>query len=128
MAKSCVTMTDLMIKTELSDFICEEFSKSSGKTSKANFEQKSVIKSPMQLRIFLQRSEYNFETNEYWKNKTKFACPDLYSMSFLGKHAEVIYILVYIKIHIGNDMYKSHYACDVLDYSTETWWNCDGDN
>ena len=48
-------------------------------------------------------------------------------MSFLGKHAEVIYILVYIKIHIGNDMYKSHYACDVLDYSTETWWNCDGD-
>ena len=37
----------------------------------------------------------------------------------------VIYILVYIKLHIGNDMYQGHYVCDVLDYNTRTWWNCD---
>ena len=41
--KSCVTMTDFMVKiyekTELSDVICEEFSKSSGLISKANFEK-----------------------------------------------------------------------------------------
>ena len=43
LGKSYVTMTDLMVKfyknTELSGFICEEFSKSSGLTSKANFEK-----------------------------------------------------------------------------------------
>ena len=35
-------------------------------------------------------------------------------MSFQGKHAEVIYILVSIKLHIGNDMDEGHYVCDVL--------------
>ena len=45
-------------------------------------------------------------------------------MSFTGKHAEVIYIIVSIKIHIGNDMDKGHYVCDVLDYSTWIWRNC----
>ena len=30
------------------------------------------LKAPMNLRIFLQRSEYNFEWDEYCKNKTKF--------------------------------------------------------
>ena len=68
LVKSCVAMTDLMFKfyerTELSDVICEEFSKSSGKTSKSYSEKKlSILKTPMQLRIFLQRSEYNFEKN-----------------------------------------------------------------
>ena len=44
--KSCVTMTDLMDKfyekTELSDVICEECTKSSGTTSKTNYE-KTII-------------------------------------------------------------------------------------
>ena len=45
-------------------------------------------------------------------------------MSF-PKNPEVIYILVSIKLHIGNDMDQGHYVCDVLDYYTGTWWNCD---
>ena len=48
-------------------------------------------------------------------------------MSFPDKHAEVIYILVYTKLHIGNDIDKGHYACDLLDYHKGTWWNCDDD-
>ena len=61
LGKSCVTMIDLMVtfyeKTELSDVICEECSKSICKTSKANFGTKqSVLKSPMQLIIFLRIS------------------------------------------------------------------------
>ena len=59
--KSCVTMTDFMVKiyeiTELSDVIYEECSKYSVLSSKANFEKKqSVLKQPMQLIIFLQHS------------------------------------------------------------------------
>ena len=74
--KSCVTLTDLMVKfygeTELSDAIYEEWSKSSGKISKPNFKTKqSVLKQPMHLRIFLQISEYNYKRDEYYKNKTK---------------------------------------------------------
>ena len=30
-----------------------------------------------------------------------------------------------ICIHIGNDLDEGHYICDVLDYSTGTWWKCD---
>ena len=37
----------------------------------------------------------------------------------------MLYILVYIKLHIGNGMDKGHYVCDVLDYNTGTWCNCD---
>ena len=44
LGKICVTMTDLMVKfygkTELSDAICEEYSKSSCKTIKANSKTK----------------------------------------------------------------------------------------
>ena len=46
-------------------------------------------------------------------------------MSFLDKHPEVLYIIVSIKLHIVNDMYKGHHVCDVLDYNTWTWCNCD---
>ena len=45
-------------------------------------------------------------------------------MSF-PDNPDVIYIIVSIKPHIGNDMDKVHYVCDVLDYNTRTWWNCD---
>ena len=79
----------------------------------------------MQLIIFPQRSDYNYERDELEKNKTKVALTAQYSMFFTGKHAEVIYIPVSINIHIGNDMYRGHYVCDVLDYNTGTWWNCD---
>ena len=48
-------------------------------------------------------------------------------MSFPGKHAEVLYILICIKLRIGNDIDKVYYVCDVLDYNTGTWWNCDDD-
>ena len=67
----------------------------------------------MQLRIFLQISDSNFEKNECYKNKTKISLPAKYSVSFTDKHAEVIYILVYIKLHIGDDMNQGHYVCDV---------------
>ena len=45
-------------------------------------------------------------------------------MSFPDNH-EVLYIIVSIKLHTGNDMDNSHYVCDVLEYNTGTWWNCD---
>ena len=48
-------------------------------------------------------------------------------MSFPGLYSEMIYIIVYIKLHIGKDMYKYHYVCDVLYYNTGTWWKCDDD-
>ena len=49
-------------------------------------------------------------------------------MFFSGKHAEVIIIIIiFIKLHIGNDMDKVHYVCDVLEYTTRTRWNCDDD-
>ena len=86
--------------------------------------EKSVLKSPMQLRISLQRSNFDYEKNEFCKNKTKTALPVQYSMSFID-NPEVIFILVYVKLHIGNDMDKGHYVCDVSDYNTGTWWNFD---
>ena len=78
----------------------------------------------MQLIISLQRSHYNVENNIFCKNKTKIALPDQYSIPFPNSPKE-IYILVSIKFHIGNDMDQVHYVCDVLDYNTGTWWNCD---
>ena len=45
-------------------------------------------------------------------------------MSF-PENPEVIYITVYINLHIGNDKYNGHYVCDVLDYNTGTWRNSD---
>ena len=86
--------------------------------------EKSVLKSPMQLRISLQRSNFDYEKNEFCKNKTKTALPVQYSMSFID-NPEVIFILVYVKLHIGNDMDKGHYVYDVFDYNKVTWWNCD---
>ena len=44
-------------------------------------------------------------------------------MSFPGIYAEVLYILVFVKIYIGSDIDKGHYVCDVLYYNTGTWWN-----
>ena len=41
-----------------------------------------------------------------------------YSISFLDKHPEVLYILVYIKLYICNDIDEGLYVCDVLDYNT----------
>ena len=68
--KDCVTMNESMDKlceeTELSNFICEECSRFIGKIIRDNFEKhKSVLNPPMNLIIFLQVSEYNFETDEY---------------------------------------------------------------
>ena len=44
---------------------------------------------------------------------------------YFPNNPEVIYIIVSIKLHIGNDMDNGQYLCDVLDYNTGTWWNCD---
>ena len=96
------------------------------KINKANFDKpQSVLKPPMNLRIFLQRSEYSVEKDEYCRNKTKISLPSQYSMSFSGKHYKVVYILVSIKLHVGQYMDSVHYICDLLDYNTGTWWNCD---
>ena len=43
-------------------------------------------------------------------------------MSFTNE-PKVIYILVSIKLHIGNYMDQGHYVCDVLDYRTGIWCN-----
>ena len=46
-------------------------------------------------------------------------------MSFPVIDVEVLYIIVYIKRHIGIDMDTGHYVYDVLDDNTGTWRNCD---
>ena len=81
----------------------------------------------MQLRIFLQRSEYNGVRYEYCKNKTKNALPSQYYMYFSGSYDGVVYIMVSIKFHVGKYMDSGHYVCDVLDYNTGTWCKCDYD-
>ena len=48
-------------------------------------------------------------------------------MFFPGKHAGLLYIIVSIKLHIGNYMYKCHYVCDALDYNTVSRWSFDDD-
>ena len=45
-------------------------------------------------------------------------------MSF-PNNPEVLYILVSITLHIGNDMDNGHYVCGVLYYNTGPWWNFD---
>ena len=72
----------------------------------------------MKIRTFIQRSWYNFERDEYCQNK--IALPAQYSISFPDKHAGVLYILVSIKLHIGNDMDYGQHVCDILDYNTGT--------
>ena len=63
LGKSCVKMMDFMENmyetTELSDVICDECTKSRSTAIKSNFEKKTVLKSPMHIRISLQRSNYN---------------------------------------------------------------------
>ena len=81
----------------------------------------------MQIRIFLQRSEYDFQREEYCKNKTKFALLSQYSMSFTGQGAEVLYIIVSIKLDIAHYVDIGHYICDVLYNSTVTWCDYDDD-
>ena len=94
--------------------------------SKSEFEKhQSVLKAPMQLRMFFQRSEYNSVRYEYWKNKSKVALPSQYSMSFSGSHDEVFYILVSIKLHVSNNMDSGKYVCDVLYYNIGTYFRCD---
>ena len=61
LGKSCVTMKDLMCKfyetNELSDVICDEWSKVSGTEQKSNFEtEQSIMSLPMQLIISLYKN------------------------------------------------------------------------
>ena len=87
------------------------------KPVKTNYGKlQTVLNPPMQLRIFPQRTEYNLKRDESIKNKTKIVLPAQYSISYPDIGAEVLYILVYIKIYIGNDMDKGHCVCEVLDY------------
>ena len=69
-------MKDLMCKfyetNELSDVICDECSKVSVTEQKSNFGTKqSKLSLPTQLRITLQRTEFNVETESMCKNKNK---------------------------------------------------------
>ena len=48
-------------------------------------------------------------------------------MAFPDEHAEVLYIIFSIRLHIGNYMDRCHFVCDVLDYNKRTCWNCDDD-
>ena len=44
----------------------------------------------MQLILLLQKTEYNNDTDEYFKKDTKFSLPSKYSMSFSGSDYEVV--------------------------------------
>ena len=46
-------------------------------------------------------------------------------MSFSDKYNEVVYIMVFIKLHVGKYMDSGNYVCDLLGYNKVTWWNCD---
>ena len=64
MAYHCVTVNEFMDNfyenIELSDIICKKCSKFSGKINKEKFEKHQlVLNPPMQLRIFIPKSEYN---------------------------------------------------------------------
>ena len=48
------------------------------------------------------------------KNYETIGLPVQYSTYFQDKHAKVVYILVSIKLHIGNDMDSGHYICDMF--------------
>ena len=110
---------------KLSDVICDTCNNASGTEQKSYFETKqSVVTVPMKLRISLQRTEYNVETDSFCKNKTKIAIAAQYFLS-CPNNTEVLYVLVFIKYHIGNDLDQGHYVCDVLDYNTGTWWKFD---
>ena len=78
----------------------------------------------MNLRIFLQISEYKCLREKYCKETFPYH-PNFRCIS--SKYDEVVYIIVFIKIHVGKDMDHVHYGCDVFYYSTGTWQNCDDD-
>ena len=99
LTNNCVNVKELVdrfyVKTELTEVIYEHCSKLSDNISKAKFEKhQSVLKYPMNLRIFLQRSDYNGVRYEYCKHKTKFFPTLQYSIYCSDKHNEVIYIMV----------------------------------
>ena len=48
-------------------------------------------------------------------------------MSFSNKHDEAVYIIAFIKLYIGNDIYIVHCVCNVLDCNTGTWLICGND-
>ena len=126
LTNNCVNVKELVdrfyVKTELTDVIYEHCSKLSYNISKAKFENhQSVLKQPINLGIFLQRSEYTGIRYEYCKHKTKISLTLQYSMYFSDKHDEVVYIMISIKIHVGKDMDSGHYVWDILDYNTGTW-------
>ena len=68
----------------------------------------------MQLRIFFKDQSTITKEMNTKKIKQKILTVQ-YSMSFPGIYPEVLYILVSINLHIGKDMYKGHYVCDLLD-------------
>ena len=79
----------------------------------------------MQLRIFLQRSEYNSDKDGFQINKTNIAIPSQYSVYFTGSDDELVYIMVSIKIRVGKDIDSGNSYWYVLDYNTGTWWICE---
>ena len=109
LGESCVTTTDLMDQfygtNELSDVVCDTCTNSRG-TKKINFETKqSVVKASMQLRIYLQRSEYNVETDSFYKNKTKIAlaaqyfpsCPNNTEVIFFLSLSSIVLVIIWIR-------------------------------
>ena len=48
-------------------------------------------------------------------------------MYLSGIDSEVLYINFSIKLHIGKYVDKGHYVCDLIYYTTDTWWVCDDD-
>ena len=70
LSKNCVTMNELIDKfyenTKPSDITCEKCPKLSGKSIRNNFEKnQSVLKPTINLMIFIQRPQNNFERYEY---------------------------------------------------------------
>ena len=46
-------------------------------------------------------------------------------MSFTQEQEDIVYILVVINIHKGNNTDSGNYYCEILDFKTVTWWRCD---
>ena len=67
LSNNCIKLKNLFDKkTELGDFICENFSQMNAKITRSNFEKyQTVPNPPMLLIIILQRTEYEYYTGLY---------------------------------------------------------------
>ena len=95
-------------------------------STKSSFGQCQILQKPsMVLRILLQITQYDWDTENLLKNMNSISLWIFNENKFkIGKN--VIYILVSINTHEGNTMSSGNYYCDILDFNIGIlWWYYD---